>query len=141
MLIHIVGPGSRTFSHLSFGISPGVCPLPWPNRIGCYRIAMQLSTDLVAGWRPGSALVLLILLCLVHIVQLVATDDCSQLGAPTLFLCRFLSFKQLLRERERERDIYIYTYIHILYSCIHAVYMAISQKGGLGVGSNPTDSR
>lgn len=47
---------------------------------------MQLSTDLVrlvAGWRPGSALVLL-LLSLVHFVQLVATDDCSQLGAATL---------------------------------------------------------
>jgi hypothetical protein len=56
---------------------------------------MQLSTDLVAGWRPGSALVLL-LLSLVHFVQLIATDDCSQLGAATLFLCRFLSFKQLL---------------------------------------------
>lgn len=94
MLIHVVGPGSRTFSHLS-------C---------CYRIAMQLSTDLVAAWRPGSALVLL-LLSLAHFVQLIATDDCSQLGAATLFLCRFLSFKQLL----------------MLHICIIYVYIDISR--------------
>ena len=133
MLIHVVGPGSRTFSHLSLGIPripPGVCPLPRPNGIGCcYRIAMQLSTDLVrlvAGWRPGSALVLL-LLSLVHFVQLVATDDCSQLGAATLFLCRFLSFKQLLMLHICIIYVYIYRYIHdyirmimYMYTC-HAI--------------------
>ena len=133
MLIHVVGPGSKTFSHLSLGIPripPGVCPLPRPNGIGCcYRIAMQLSTDLVrlvGGWRPGSALVLL-LLSLVPFVRLVATDDCSQLGAATLFLCRFLSFKQLLMLHICIIYVYIYRYIHdyirmimYMYTC-HAI--------------------